>query len=155
MDSSGRAKGEPKGSEKGWANLIPMNQRSPEDVRRICKMGAKATSQKKRRQRTFRESVVALMKCEVLNEEQKKVLEEMGLDPTTLNQIQVAVFEKAAKGDVEAARYLRDTAGEKPRDGVEIGNLEGKPLASIDLSGMTDDQLKALAAQRSEEPEEG
>ena len=49
---------------------------------------------------------------------------------------------------MESLRYLRDTIGEKPRDGLEIGNLDDKPLASVDLSQMSDDQLKAMIAAR-------
>jgi hypothetical protein len=71
-----------------------------------------------------------------------------------LNQIQLAVWGKAANGDVEAARFLRDTAGEKPRDALEVGGLDGRPLAAIDMTGMTDDELRALAAQRSEQSDE-
>lgn len=147
-DGSGSGSKAPKGPNPnlwvGW----------PDDPELRARMGRKQ-SETKRRQRTFRESVKALMKCQVVDEEQRKALEEMGLDTTLLNQIQKAVFDRAAKGDVEAVRYLRDTAGEKPREGLELGNLDGKPLASIDLSGLTDEQLRALAAQRAEEPEEG
>ena len=90
------------------------------------------------------------MECTVLDEEQRKALEALGLEPTMLNQIQRAVFDRAARGDVEAARYLRDTAGEKPREGVDV-SLDEKPLASIDMSKLTDEQLQQLAAQRAEE----
>ena len=116
--------------------------------------GGVASGVAKRRQKTFRDSVNAILQCKVQDEEQRKALEALGIDPTMLNQIQLAVYGKAAKGDVEAARFLRDTRGEKPREALELGNLDGKPLASIDLSGMSDDELRALAAQRAESEEE-
>ena len=75
---------------------------------------------------------------------------EAGIDPTVLNAINLAVSGKAAQGDVEAARYLRDTVGEKPREGLELGNLDDKPLASLDLSKLTDEQLQIIAARRAE-----
>ena len=56
--------------------------------------------------------------------------------------------DKAKTGDVEATRYIRDTIGEKPREGLELGNLDDKPLASVDLSKLSDEQLKAMAAAR-------
>ena len=62
----------------------------------------------------------------------------------------MAVSGKAAAGDVEATRYLRDTAGEKPREGLELGNLDDKPLASLDMSKLTDEQLRIIAARRAE-----
>lgn len=46
----------------------------------------------------------------------------------------IAVTDKAKTGDVEAARYVRDTIGEKPREGLELGNLDDKPLETVDLS---------------------
>lgn len=118
-----------------------------------AEMGARGGVQSgvtRRRQRTFRESVNALLQCKVQDEEQRKALEALGIDPTMLNQIQLAVYGKAAKGDVEAARFLRDTRGEKPREGVDV-SYEEKPLASLDMSKLTDEQLRQLADQRSGE----
>lgn len=123
---------------------------TPEERAANGAKGGVKSGETRRRQKTFRDSVNAIMRCQVQDEEQRKALEALGIDPTMLNQIQLAVYGKAAKGDVEAARFLRDTRGEKPRDGLELGNLDGKPLASIDLSSMTDEQLRALAAQRAE-----
>lgn len=128
---------------------------TPEERAANGAKGGKASGESKRRQKTFRDSVNAILACKVQDEEQRRALEALGIDPTMLNQIQLAVYGKAAKGDVEAARFLRDTRGEKPREALELGNLDGKPLASIDLSGMTDEELKALAAQRAEGEEEG
>ena len=117
------------------------------------RQGGIASGKAKKRQKTFRDSVKAIMECRPLSEDQCDLLAEMGLEPTMLNQIQVAVFDKASRGDVEAARYLRDTAGEKPREGLELGNLDDKPLASLDMSKLTDEQLRIIAARRSEATE--
>lgn len=114
------------------------------------RQGGVKSGETRRRQRTFRESVNALLQCKVQDEEQRKALEALGIDPTMLNQIQLAVYGKAAKGDVEAARFLRDTRGEKPREGVDL-SYEEKPLASLDMSKLTDEQLRRLADQRSGE----
>ncbi len=126
-----------------------------EELSEMGKKGGVASGKARRRQRTFRDSVKAIMECRPLSEDQCDLLAEMGLEPTMLNQIQVAVFDKASRGDVEAARYLRDTAGEKPREGLELGNLDDKPLASLDMSKLTDEQLRIIAARRSEATDEG
>ena len=125
-----------------------------EEREAMGRQGGIASGKAKRRQKTFRESVKAIMECRPLSDDQCGLLAEMGLEPTMLNQIQVAVFDKASRGDVEAARYLRDTAGEKPREGLELGNLDDKPLASLDMSKLTDEQLRIIAARRSEATEE-
>ena len=79
----------------------------------------------------------------------RALLEQLGLDPSYGNAINLSVIRKAqATGDVDAARYVRDTIGEKPREALEIGNLDDKPLASVDLSRLSDEQLRALVAQR-------
>lgn len=127
---------------------------TPEERREICSMGGKASVEKRRRQKTFRESVKAILALKVPDAEQAEALRLLGIDPTILNAVNLAVGSRAQAGDVEAARYLRDTAGERPRDGLEIGNLDGRPLATMDLSAMTDEQLRALAAQRAGDDEE-
>ena len=130
---------QPEGLWRGWPD-------DPELRARIVRK----QSETKRRQRTFRESIKAIMALQTPDEEKRKALELAGIDPTVLNAINLAVSGKAAQGDVEAARYLRDTVGEKPREGLEIGNLDDKPLASLDLSKLTDEQLQAIAARRAE-----
>lgn len=90
------------------------------------------------------------MELELTREEGAESLIAMGLEPTWATDANIAVMRKARRGDVDAMRYLRDTMGEKPREGLEIGNLDGKPLETVDFSKLTDDQLKAMIAMRSE-----
>lgn len=113
--------------------------------------GGRASGESKRKTKTFREAMKALLECEVMDEHQAEVLAAFGLDPTYLNQIGLANIKKAALGDTEAARFVRDTIGEKPKEGIEIGNLDDKPLSYLDMSKMTDEQLRVLAAKRNQE----
>ena len=39
---------------------------------------------------------------------------------------------------------------QKPREGLELGNLDDKPLASLDMSKLTDEQLRIIAARRAD-----
>ena len=133
-----------------YPHLAAYNERATHEMRvEAGRKGGIKSGETRSRQKTFRESVKALMRCKPFDEEQCRELEEMGLDVTMLNQIQKAVFEKAARGDVEAARYLRDTAGEKPRDGVDLDVTE-KPIAALDMSKLSDEQLQLLAARAAE-----
>jgi hypothetical protein len=113
--------------------------------------GGIASGESKRKTKTFREAMKALLECEVLDEQQVRALEAFGLEPTYLNQIGLANIKKAAAGDTEAARFVRDTCGEKPREGIELGNLDDKPLSYLDMSKLTDEQLRAIAAKRATE----
>ena len=134
--------------EDGYKNLIPFNQRSEEAQWQIRSMGGKASSEKQRRRKTQAEIIRQIMALTLTPEEGADKLEALGLDPTWATDANVAVMQKARKGDVESLRYLRDTIGEKPRDGLEIGNLDGQPLSTIDLSTLSDEQLRAMIAAR-------
>ena len=134
--------------EEGWKNLVPVNQRSKEEQRQIQSAGGKASGVARRRQKTQAEIIRQIMALELTPEEGADKLTALGLDPTWATDANVAVMQKARKGDVESLRYLRDTIGEKPRDGLEIGNLDGQPIATMDLSTMSDEQLRALIAAR-------
>ena len=132
----------------GTPNLIPFAQRPEEEQKRIRSMGGKASQAKQKRRKTQAEIIRQIMDLTLTPEEGAEKLEALGLDPTWATDANLAVMQKARKGDVEAIRYLRDTIGEKPRDGLEIGNLDGQPLSTIDLSTLTDDQLRAMIAAR-------
>ena len=134
--------------EDGWKNLVPVNQRSKEEQRQIQSAGGKASGESRRRRKTQAEIIRQIMDLTLTPEEGGAALQALGLDPTWATDANVAVMQKARKGDVESLRYLRDTIGEKPRDGLEIGNLDGQPLSTIDLSTLSDDQLRAMIAVR-------
>ena len=109
---------------------------------------ALTTREKHTRRKTQAEIIRQIMELKLTPEEGADRLEALGLDPTWATDANVAVMEKARRGDVESLRYLRDTIGEKPREGLEIGNLDGQPLSTIDLSTLTDEQLRAMIAAR-------
>lgn len=125
--------------------------RSGKEAEEAGRKGGIASGESRRKTKTFREAMKALLECEVMDEHQAEILEAFGLDPTYLNQIGLANIKKAAAGDTEAARFVRDTCGEKPREGIELGNLDDKPLSYLDMSKMTDEQLRVLAAKRAKE----
>lgn len=121
-----------------------------EEREAMGRKGGIASGETRRKQKNFRDSCKVIMALTTPDKEKQAQLEALGIDPTILNAINLAVSGKAAAGDVEAARYLRDTSGEKPREGLEIGNLDDKPLASLDMSKLTDEQLRIIAARRQE-----
>ena len=135
-------------TEKQLANLRPFSERSETEQREIRSMGGKASQAKQRRRKTQAEIIRQIMELKLTPEEGAAKFEALGLDPTWATDANVAVMQKARKGDVESLRYLRDTIGEKPRDGLEIGNLDGQPLSTIDLSTLSDEQLRAMIAAR-------
>ena len=94
----------------------------------------------------FYESISAVLKLPVSDKEKQKQLEELGVPNTLLNAIHLEIGEKAAAGDVQAAKYLRDTVMTQPCPTGEGTGAEG-----LDFSALTDAQLRAIAAQVAEE----
>ena len=134
-------------------NLVYISSRPIEEQRAIQKAGTEASRVKRRKNKTFRESIKAILAATVDDPETQAQLRTMGLDDTMLDAINLAQAVQAARGNTDAARFCRDTAGEKPRDALELGNLDDRPLATIDLSKLSDDELRAMAAARKGEAE--
>ena len=140
--------------EESLQNLKKYSEMSPTEKHDFHSKGGQASTASRRRRKTQAETLRLILDLKLTEEEGAKKLEELGLDPTWSTDANVAVMQKARRGDVESLRYVRDTIGEKPRDGLEIGNLDGQPLSTIDMSQLSDEQLKALIAARTQ-PEEG
>ena len=105
-----------------------------------------ASGEARRRRRSHREALQELLRLDVDDPAKADALVKLGLDPTFLNAIGLATIGKAADGDVEAARFVRDTVGEKPTEQYNLG-LSSKPIKSLDLSQLTDEELESLADQ--------
>lgn len=135
-------------------NLVKYSDMTPEQKKEFHSKGGKAGTASRRRMKTQAQILRQVMALEIEPGEAREKLEAAGLDPTWATDANVAVMRKARAGDVEALRYCRDTIGEKPRDGLEIGNLDGQPLATVDLRSMSDEQLRAMIAARQQSPEE-
>lgn len=102
------------------------------------------------KKRTIRSVMQAMLDCKIPEAEQAEALKALGFDGTFRDGMTLAMLVKACKGDVEAGRFVRDTVGEKPREGFDL-TLDERPLASIDMGKLTDEQLLALASQRAEQ----
>ena len=71
----------------------------------------------------------------------------------TQGDYQTAVFWGQLKkaiysSDTEAAKYVRDTAGYKPTETMQVGNLDDTPFEMLDLSKLSTAELRAMIASR-------
>lgn len=132
----------------GTANLIPFSQRTQEEARELGRAGGQASGKARRLKRTQADILRQILALEETDEKRRELLKALGLEGNFADSINYTASIKARDGDVEAMRYVRDTIGEKPREGLELGNLDDRPLATIDLSKMSDEQLQAMAAAR-------
>ena len=138
---------------EGYPNLIPNSERTPEQLRAQTSKAGKASGVARRRLRTFAGVARAILDSPETDEEVVALLRSIGLEGNKRDTMTLAQILKASKGDTDAFRIVRDTVGEKPRDEVEIGGLADRPIQTIDLSTMSDDQLRALAAAKAEQSE--
>ena len=105
-------------------NLIPQNKKSPDERSRIARMGQIASTEAKRRKKTFREAMEAILEKEVLDKNGNKI--------DLLTAISAKQIEKAGKGDTKAFEVIRDTIGQKPVERVEITEWDTKIAGEIE-----------------------
>jgi hypothetical protein len=53
--------------------------------------------------------------------------------------------------DVEALKFVRDTAGEAPKNQVELSGDLDRPVATLDLRAMSEEELLRMVEERSGE----
>ena len=135
-------------------NLISLGDRTPEERAAIGSKGGKASVKAKRRAKNMREAANILLKADLLDDEETaELLARLGLEPDQQSAILLAAIQKAKRGDIEAARYARDTSGQAPAQQMEIGGMDGKPIETMDLSGMSTAELETLLAEAEKESE--
>ena len=83
------------------------DSRTTEEQREIARKGGKASGEARRKRKTLREELLALLS-----------------DGDTQNRVSVALIEAALDGNVKAFETLRDTIGEKPVEKVEQVNID-------------------------------
>ena len=87
------------------SNLVSLKDRTTEEVREIAKKGGIASGESRRRRKTLKEELLALLEINDNN-----------------NKISLAVLQKALNGDIQAFTTIRDTIGEKPKDEIDLNN---------------------------------
>lgn len=131
---------------EGYPNLrVP----TTEEAREMGRKGGLKSAENRKRRKTFAEGLKELLVLPEDDPQVREVLLRLGLDGTMQDAINLAQYVKAKRGDVDAFRAIRDTVGEKPRDELEVGGLADRPIAHIDMSKLTDEQLMALADAKS------
>lgn len=81
----------------------------PENDLKVRRAGAEATNAKLAQRRTFKEQIDIILASK--DKENGK---------TGLENVTIAMYERAIAGDTKAAQFLRDTAGEKPADNIDL-----------------------------------
>ena len=117
---------------------------TPAERKASAHKAAEASVKARRKYKAMRDALKQVLILDVDNPELYAKLEALGIEPSRSNAIALKTVAKAADGDIEAARFVRDTVGEKPTEAYNIG-VSGKPIKSLDLTALTDEELEALA----------
>lgn len=94
-------------------NLRPV--RTKEEARERGRKGGIASGEARRKKRTMKNAAKLLLDMPIASENISNTMKELGFqeeDLTNQMAVLVSVFKKAMNGDVRAAEFLRDTAGQ-------------------------------------------
>ena len=126
-------------------NLIKAEDLTSEELRERARKGGVASGKARREKKAMRETLellltMALKDGAVANIEKIISIASLnGKNITVQDAIMLKQIQKAMKGDTRAAEYIRDTSGNKPKEGVELSGTVNNPFA-----GLTTEELKRL-----------
>lgn len=120
IDSNSNNAGKTK--RHGIDNLKPQNTRTKEEQRQIAIQGGKASGEARRKKKAIREVCETLLSMQANSGLKAKINPDIELpEGATVYDVLVAsMAQEAIDGNVKAAEFIRDSAGDKPTDKSEI-----------------------------------
>ena len=92
-------------------NLIPLNERTKDEQRKIQKKGGIASGKVRREKADLKKKVNQILEMDVFSPQLKEMLEEKGLSATNQTAIATVLLQKALKGDMRAIELLAKMNG--------------------------------------------
>ena len=127
----------------GKENLKPVRTKS--EARERGKKGGIASGEKRREKKAMKETLETLLQMPLKSgkavnlDKIKDIAALKGKNITVQEAIMLAQIQKAIKGDTKAAEYVRDTSGNKLKEGVELSGGINNPF-----TGLSTDELRKL-----------
>lgn len=133
-------------SENSLKNLKPV--KTSDEAKALGQKGGIKSGEVRRERKKLQETVSTILSMAPGLEADRQALKQLGIDESDQNNqtlLVLSMMRAAAEGDVKAATWLRDTAGEKP-----IEKLEANVQASISpldekLAELSIEELRAMA----------
>ena len=123
-NSSESEKKDVNGKYDGRANLIPFNKLSEDEQKEIRSKGGKASGEARRKKRDMREVAKAILEHAMNDEQIDEVLgsskDLLDGDKSVMAVLTARMVQEAGKGSYKHYETLRDTAGFKPKDEIDI-----------------------------------
>lgn len=121
-------------------NLVYGNMRSQSEARENGRNGGIASGEARRRKRDLRLAMEALLEKDITDSSGKTV---SGAEAIALKQ-----FQKALKGDTRAFEMIRDTAGQKPIDKVQIQEIDQNIIDEVEAMVFEDDEERSSSVSK-------
>ena len=123
-------------------NLMPIEEvnsnRTREQHSADSRRAGIASGEARRKKKAMKEAINMLLSLPLKDEKAKAYLEYLGFEEEDMDNqlgLVISIYKEAvAKGNVQAANWIRDTAGDKPVEKVEA-NVENK---NADISAIKD-----------------
>lgn len=118
---------------KGHENLIPMSERTSEEVRKIGAKGGKKSGEARRRKRTTKELLEMILSKQTDNSKMRKLLQELGYKQDEITNDLAMNFSMVnkviSKGDSKAYNTIQNILGELK----EQVSIVGQPKLKIEV----------------------
>ena len=127
-------------NDKRMANLVPNSARTPSQRRENARKAGKASGLVRAQHKAMKETLLELlnmpMKSGPLTEAVPSIEDYKKANVCVRERIMMAMVVSAAKGNVKAAKFIRDTIGEAPVTEVKVQESA--------VCGLTDEQLRKI-----------
>lgn len=124
---------------------------SKEELTELGRKGSQKAMENRRKRKLLCEIAFDMLNKDVSSREEiYKTLKENGFDTSYGDAMVFAMAMKAIAGDVEAARFVRDTSGQKPAEHVEVGNRGGLPFTIAETKDLSNEELRQMLAEAEE-----
>lgn len=98
-------------------DLIPMNERTEEEQKRIATMGGIASGEARRKKKKIKEDFELLLSLPVKSKKTKEILKNMGIEKDdALYQMALvaSIYNRALNGDKDSIELILNLIGENP-----------------------------------------
>ena len=117
------------------SNLIPISERSREEVREIGRKGGKASGVARRKKKAMKEQIELLLSLPIKDKNAIKQMEALGIDTDNVDNqmaLLISIFKKGLKtGDKSVAEFFRDTTDGKPTEKVKLEEVSNEKFDEI------------------------
>lgn len=134
-------------------NLIPLNERTKSEQRKIQKKGGIASGKARREKADLKKKVNQILEMDVFSPQLKEMLEEKGLSATNQTAVATVLLQKALKGDMRAIELLAKMNGnegtkdkldqKEQKERIKTRQLENKKREQALEGGMASEDIMA------------